>query len=154
MTCGRQKNVYVLGSNEHGLVASRVKLTLANLTMPAATQFAIQSAPNEGFSANQMLFLWSGCKFAGEAPPRMRGVIAFNDLQLDWHRNWQCGGLLVGDAREIRSATESIRIATWVVPYWMLVIPLTLLSAWLLVWQPKRRENEAIRNEVISRSPF
>ncbi|MDB5346382.1 MAG: hypothetical protein JWP89_4759 [Schlesneria sp.] len=144
MARGRQKTVYLLGSNEHGLVASSVRLMLGTLTMPPATQFAFQSVPNEGFTANQMLFLWSGCKFAGEAPPRKGGgPIVFDDQQLSWHRNWQCCGLLVGDASEVRSATESIRIQTWVLPYWMLVIPLTLLSMWLLVWQPKDSANES-----------
>jgi hypothetical protein len=139
---GRQKTVYLLGSNEHGLVASRIRLMLSTLTMPPATQFAFQSGSNEGFTADHMLFLWSGCQFAGEAPPRKGGgPIVFDDQQLTWHRNWQCCGLLVGDASEVRSATEAIRIATLVLPHWMPVIPLTLLSMWLLVWQPHRSAN-------------
>jgi hypothetical protein len=138
---GSRKTIYVLGSNEHGLVASRVMLMQPNLSMPPATQVAFRSVPNEGFTANQMLFLWSGCKVAGEAPPRNGGgSIAYEDQSLSWHRNWQWGGLLAGDASEVRSAAESIRIGTGVLPYWMLVIPLTLLSTGLLVWQPRRSE--------------
>ena len=36
---------------------------------------------------------------------------------------------------------ESVRVSLWRVPLLMLVIPLTLLSAYLIVWKPQKRVN-------------
>jgi hypothetical protein len=32
------------------------------------------------------------------------------------------------------------RLAIWLVSYWLLVLPLTLLSAYLILWKPRKRE--------------
>lgn len=31
---------------------------------------------------------------------------------------------------------------SWVVHYWQILLPLTLLSAWLLLWKPRKRRSE------------
>ncbi|MDB5344382.1 MAG: hypothetical protein JWP89_2759 [Schlesneria sp.] len=37
---------------------------------------------------------------------------------------------------------EQIRFATNTVPIWMLVLPVTLLSSYLILWNPKKRVNQ------------
>ena len=52
------------------------------------------------------------------------------DIEVEWRMDW--AGFAFGKANPI-----SDRMAWWIVPYWALVLPLTLLSAWLLLIKPR-----------------
>ena len=41
---------------------------------------------------------------------------------------------------------EKKYVKNWEVPYWSIVIPLTLLSAWLLLIDPRKRANSPPQN--------
>ena len=34
--------------------------------------------------------------------------------------------------------SEKLRLTQWVIPYWLITVPLTLLSAYLLLWKPRK----------------
>lgn len=39
--------------------------------------------------------------------------------------------------------SEKLRLAQWVMPYWLITVPLTLLSAYLIFWKPRKRKAES-----------
>lgn len=79
----------------------------------------------------------SSATYSFDGPSRWHSVDARNDRWFDpatedqryqWQWKWYgfgIGAILPG------SAAPSIRL--WVVPYWLFILPLTLLSAWLLL---------------------
>ncbi len=52
-----------------------------------------------------------------------------------WHH------LRVGAGREVGvlAGGSFFRGTDWVVPYWLVVLPLTMLSAYLILWKPRKR---------------
>lgn len=56
------------------------------------------------------------------------------DLQVCWR--WAGFRFELGT---LRHQASRIEIETWMVPYWSLVLPLTLLSAYLILWNPRKR---------------
>ncbi len=70
--------------------------------------------------------------------------------EVDWRWNWS--QFSFGAGREITESAELLsdggpsklraifdhRVA-WTIPYWSLVLPLTLIAAWLILGRPKRR---------------
>jgi hypothetical protein len=57
----------------------------------------------------------------------------------EWHRDW--GGFHLGLVDHVHAgALESIVI----VPHWFIVLPLTLLSAYLLLWKPRTAANSRL----------
>jgi len=52
---------------------------------------------------------------------------------------WQCGGFIAGSVEYDFPSTRPLqRISVYFVPYWSLVLPLTLLSAWLILAKPRK----------------
>ena len=62
--------------------------------------------------------------------------VKLNDLE-SWTCRWRAGfaGLSAGSHEAL-----GIRLNWWRVPYWAIVWPLTLLSAYLILWKPRKRE--------------
>jgi hypothetical protein len=60
----------------------------------------------------------------------------FNENE-SWTCLWRTGfaGLAAGSHESL-----GIRLNWWRVPFWAIVWPLTLLSAWLILWKPRKRE--------------
>jgi hypothetical protein len=54
----------------------------------------------------------------------------FDDPKFDW--NWRWAGFGVG-------ACYTEAAVLWIVPYWSITVPLTLLSAYLILWPGKRK---------------
>lgn len=68
----------------------------------------------------------------------------------EWHRGW-CG-FLIDEGRWGQPTTHRLRV--WVVPYWSIVIPLTLLSAWLLLSKPRvAKPTAGPKNEFMGKCP-
>jgi hypothetical protein len=49
---------------------------------------------------------------------------------------WRISGFSSGQIRNISS--DGDRLTFQIVPYWFLIIPLTLLSAYLILWKPRK----------------
>ena len=63
----------------------------------------------------------------------------WEDLEVEWRRDW--AGFRFGAATftwKLSNQTFSDRMELWTVPYWSLVLPLTLLSAWLILAKPRK----------------
>ena len=54
------------------------------------------------------------------------------DDETIWH--WQAFGFHFGEAVGIK---DQLRMSLWAIPYWSIVVPLTLLSAFLLLTKPQ-----------------
>jgi hypothetical protein len=89
------------------------------------------------FTADQAAFQDPSGKVAptGWASIRSGGHISIFDLCGDV--KWQWRGL--GFAHGSHQAWETTNTVT-LIPYWFLAIPLTLLSAYLILWKPRQRE--------------
>jgi hypothetical protein len=57
----------------------------------------------------------------------------FEFLDVEWRWDW--GGFHFGASMN-RAKTRKKRVELWVVPYWSITVPLTLLSAFLLLTKP------------------
>jgi hypothetical protein len=55
-----------------------------------------------------------------------------DELPIDWDWNW-CGFKYFGYERDF----------TAIIPYWSVALPLTLLSACLILWKPRKRPSNA-----------
>ena len=55
----------------------------------------------------------------------------------DVHWHWRCQGFGIGEVTTDR--LTGTRSTLWSIPYWSLVAPLTMLSAYLLLTKPRRR---------------
>jgi hypothetical protein len=58
----------------------------------------------------------------------------WSTLSVEWR--WKCCGFDFGAAMD---APSNVRFEFAVVPYWSLVLLLSLLSAYLIVWKPRKR---------------
>jgi hypothetical protein len=58
-------------------------------------------------------------------------------LQCSWHGP----GFGVGEPTSQLQSDWGFRCRYWIIPYWSIVIPLTLLSAWLLLSKPRKRDD-------------
>lgn len=85
----------------------------------------------------------------GVYPPTQRstGHVAFsadetNRLQLGTPYAWTfkiCGiGLATFQDNDL-----PVRVAIYTIPYWSMVLPLTFLSAWLILWKPKKHREDS-----------
>ncbi|MBS0201956.1 MAG: hypothetical protein JSS49_03590 [Planctomycetes bacterium] len=70
-----------------------------------------------------------------------------NESGVEWY--WQWCGFGVG---EVRHKTMRDLLKFWIIPYWSIVSPLTLLSAYLILWPGKRKANKLIQNSTTSTS--
>ena len=75
---------------------------------------------------------WPGVLYEPADPSDEPGDI-FDDLVVE--SRWRWGGFDFGTAV---SSFFSMRLSIWIVPYWSLVLPLTLLSAWLILIKPRK----------------
>lgn len=57
----------------------------------------------------------------------------FGGVVISWYWHWQAWGFRFGHCD-----VSGFEIVTWQVPYWSVVIPLTLLSAYLLLSKPRQ----------------
>ena len=52
----------------------------------------------------------------------------------------------IGTSRRTRDEVdiqlESFHNFRWIIPYWSVVLPLTLLSAYLILWEPRKRTEQ------------
>ena len=65
---------------------------------------------------------------------------SWDDAEVHWR--WHCCGFDIGAATlTAKSSIWGIKmeVEQWGVPYWSLTIPLTLLSAYLMLWKPRKR---------------
>jgi len=96
-------------------------------------------------SSNGNLVWWSTSKHEFANPPRLTWSIG--DLQYrfqfieDRHVRWslKIWGFRIG---------EAYRRKVWVIPYWSIVIPLTLISAYLLLSKPRVAKPKAITKSI------
>lgn len=57
-----------------------------------------------------------------------------------WRLDWIGFHTSVGD---YPTYSSTIRMSVLIVPYWAVVLPLTLLSAYLILWKPRKRKAES-----------
>ncbi|WP_373653509.1 hypothetical protein [Schlesneria sp. DSM 10557] len=74
----------------------------------------------------------------GRLPPRFRSYATVDGWDSSYlldlpMREMAAGGFIYG-----RSQTDDYDLRVWIVPYWSIVFPLTLLSAWLLIGKPRK----------------
>lgn len=88
--------------------------------------------------------------FRWESGPDPFATMGFIDRWDGWHVlwNWECCGFQFG---AFQRGTKSIygqsnsampvfaEIGIWMIPFWAVVIPLTLLSGHLILWEPRKR---------------
>lgn len=75
-----------------------------------------------------------------EVTPRSELVGIAKEPMIAWH--WQWLGFRIGKVHNLISLIPFSQIpagAVVTIPYWSLILPLTLLSAYLLVWKPRKR---------------
>jgi hypothetical protein len=65
-----------------------------------------------------------------------RGGSHWADFDVERRSDWW--GFSNGKATFLAQSRNPIIIAIWIAPYWSLVLPLTLLSAWLILWKPRK----------------
>jgi hypothetical protein len=63
--------------------------------------------------------------------PHLAGVLGDGDLHFEWR--WKYLGFDSGQLRH-----NKLSATFWIIPYWSIVVPLTALSAWLLVIKPRK----------------
>jgi len=66
--------------------------------------------------------------------------------RLDRECSWRWCGFGVGELK--KDSSKPLSLSFWSVPYWSIVLPLTLLSAYLLVSKP--RPNTTVKTQVPS----
>ncbi|HEY4258843.1 MAG TPA: hypothetical protein VGM98_01730 [Schlesneria sp.] len=59
-------------------------------------------------------------------------------LEPEWHRHW--AGFHWGQVTFLDAYPEHVTINKLIVPHWATALPLTLLSAYLILWKPRKRE--------------
>ena len=53
---------------------------------------------------------------------------------IEWHWRW----VGIGSVKDMVACEESYYIRL-LIPYWLIVLPITLLSAYLILWKPRKR---------------
>ena len=66
----------------------------------------------------------------GVMPP----IDPWESFKVDW--KWDCAGFHFGSGT-ITRGTRKLKCEQYIVPYWSIVVPLTLLSAYLLLTKPR-----------------
>jgi hypothetical protein len=67
-------------------------------------------------------------------PVEQKVIHPFIFAEIDWQRRFRWNGFEMGEGHLI-----GIPLMTWTIPYWSLAIPLTLLSAYLILGKPRKR---------------
>ncbi|MDB5345362.1 MAG: hypothetical protein JWP89_3739 [Schlesneria sp.] len=89
------------------------------------------------YTAEQAAFQGpSGIVVSSWVSVRSGGIISIFDLCRDVKWKWRGLGFAHGNDQ----AWGGITIAVTLIPYWFLAIPLTFLSAYLILWKPRKRE--------------
>ena len=69
--------------------------------------------------------------------------VSVQDYQSQSRKNW-CGFRFeVGESEMRGPIVGKVRLVIVAIPYWSLVLPLTLLSAYLILWKPRKRKAES-----------
>lgn len=75
--------------------------------------------------------------------------------KVDWY--WECAGIEfvrgTNKASYARGHPKS-RAEEWIIPYWSLVLPLTLLSAWLILFKPRPAMSVKESKQVLDQKHF
>jgi hypothetical protein len=58
-----------------------------------------------------------------------------DDPDVTWHWRW-CG---IGSGKNSDGCED---ISFWVIPYWSIVLPLAILSGYLILWKPRTKRKE------------
>lgn len=84
----------------------------------------------------------SATPFEADPPVRWNGGVSttnffsnhyqLDEMKMDWSINWPCIGIGKSPAAVVGNGSRHLRI----VPYWSIVLPLTLASAWLILSRP------------------
>ena len=88
-----------------------------------------RDSPDYGIAA----LWWSGENAKTIEPYDPLGVA--EGIHIEWRRDWAC---FTFGAYHVLEGTELIRTDVYDIPYWSLVLPLTLLSAWLILIKPRK----------------
>lgn len=137
-----------------GCVALMMACVLMGLWMRGyrvsdALSFGIDSAGNDVWlNSSRDGIRWERYFGAGGAwgwqqfpVPRTGTVFPFDDPKwlaictIDWR--WRACGFDFGEWHSKQK--DTFRSYYWLIPYWSLVLPLTLLSAYLILWNPRKR---------------
>ncbi len=59
-------------------------------------------------------------------------VHPFIDAEIEWQRRFRWNGFDVGEGH-----LAGLSLVTWTIPYWSMAVPLTLLSACLILWKSR-----------------
>lgn len=76
-------------------------------------------------------FSWSASPIP--APP---AVLWANHYEMEWRRDW--AGFQLGTGVLNGTDANKLRVTVYSFPYWSIVLPLTALSAWLLLSKPSQ----------------
>lgn len=74
---------------------------------------------------------------------RLFAPAVFADTRLTWH--WKRWGF--GCVEYLGFRSNGCRFVHWFFPYWSVVIPLTLLSVWMLLSKPPTKSGVSIQDE-------
>lgn len=82
----------------------------------------------------------------GFCPQIQLGNASTWDFQGPWQLEWKSCGIKFGEGHfeNIQAGiTFNVRAKYWIIPFWLIVIPLTLLSVWLLLSRPRAQKSPA-----------
>lgn len=83
------------------------------------------------WDSNDIQIYWENGLMSKDDDDLLGGLLGDSD-EVEWQLKW--AGFEFGDATRV---VEQRRVQRWDIPYWSLVLPLTLLSAWLLLIKPR-----------------
>ena len=70
---------------------------------------------------------------------------------IEWRRDW-AGFTAV--SYSVTDGAEILRTLSFIFPYWSVVLPLTLLSAYLILWKPRKKPKPAAGSVTYDPTPF
>jgi hypothetical protein len=114
------------------LVSAAGSLGWRKVTLLYPNTFTTMYRPPQGYSARR--------HSRGRTPPIPVFPIVSTEHKWTRESTFEIPGFTFVTAR---ADWNDIRMSVWIVPYWSLVIPLTLVSAWLLVSKPRRRTKKS-----------
>lgn len=126
------QTLYLLASDPSGLIGATMWVTGVNSKLPPTSHFGWNSsnwiAPNDWLGSFTAMMLAARYSEIGQSDDS-------EDSPVGWNWHW-CGFHLHGTSNPPGPGMFAVTIV--VVPYWSVVLPLMLLSAWLLFSKPRQ----------------
>lgn len=121
-----------------------------------------KGAPMQWLATSPHGIEWAGCEQPGQfaddtflnfrwaSGPDPFATMGYIDRWAGWHVLWNwkfCGfqfGAFQRGTKSIYGESNSAmpvfaEVSIWIIPFWSIILPLTFLSAYLLLWKPRKR---------------